>query len=190
MEEAAPEPARDGAAPRRRPNARPGATPQPVFDILAYLVERYLDLGDYPDLDALPRQLAAAGFDPDEIEQAVQWLSGLRQSMPGPLAREVSAPAGPLEPARPASLRFYAPVEQHKITLDGRGYLQFLEANAVLGPAQREVVIERITALEQPEVGLDQVKLIVLLVLWNHGQPLNALVVDELLATERAGPLH
>ena len=46
-----------------------------MFDILAYLVERFFDLGAYPDLESLPRQLAAAGFEPDDIEDALKWLA-------------------------------------------------------------------------------------------------------------------
>jgi Smg protein len=60
----------------------------------------------------------------------------------------------------------------------------------VLGAAQREVVIDRVMALDESEVRLEQVKLIVLMVLWNQGQPLDTLIVDELLANERTGPLH
>jgi len=45
-------------------------------------------------------------------------------------------------------------------------------------------------ALDDTEVRVEQIKLIVLMVLWNQGQPLDTLTVDELLATERTGPLH
>jgi Smg protein len=45
-------------------------------------------------------------------------------------------------------------------------------------------------ALDDTEVRVEQIKLIVLMVLWNQGQPLDTLIVDELLATERTGPLH
>jgi len=68
--------------------------------------------------------------------------------------------------------------------------LQFLESTGVLSAAQREVVIDRVMALDDGEVRVAQVKLIVLMVLWNQGQPLDSLIVDELLATERTGPLH
>jgi Smg protein len=77
-----------------------------------------------------------------------------------------------------------------KIHLDGRGFLQFLEAAGVLESFQREVVIDRIMALEEPDVGVEQVKLIVLMVLWNQGQPMDLLILDELLASERLGALH
>lgn len=156
-----------------------------MFDILTYLVERYFDLGAYPDLATLSRQLAAAGFEPGDIEQAMHWLSGLEQ--PTPLV----VLGGRRRAARGnGSLRHYAAAEARKIASTGRGFLHFLEAAGVLEPAQREVVIDRIMALDEVEVGIEQVKLIVLMVLWNQGEPLDSLVVDELLMSERLATLH
>jgi Smg protein len=152
-----------------------------VYDILAYLVERYFDFGGYPDLETLPRQLAAAGFEPDDIEDALKWLAVLHE--------RAGTEAPPRNQAAP-SLRQFASAEQQKIDVSGRGYLQFLEGAGVLDASQREVVIDRIMALPGPEVALDQVKLIVLMVLWNHGRRLNALIVGELLAPERSESLH
>jgi len=156
-----------------------------VFDILTYLVERYFDLGAYPDLEMLPRQLAAAGFEPGEIDQAVHWLSGLEQPAPGAAGR-----SWPRRPGSAIALRHYGAAEARKIGCEGRGFLHFLEAEGVLEPSQREVVIDRIMALDEPEVGVEQVKLIVLMVLWNQGESLDSLMVDELLAVERRATLH
>ena len=160
-----------------------GASPKRVFDILAYLVDRYLDLGEYPDLEALPPQLAAAGFDADEINRALDWLSGLKQ-MPG------EAMVGEARDNGPAAIRLYSAAEDYKLAPEGRGYLQFLEDAGVLDWHRREVVIERIVALADAEMALEQIKLIVLVVLWQHGQPLNALIVDELLAPHGRVPVH
>ena len=154
-----------------------------MFDILTYLVERYFDLGAYPDLETLSRQLAAAGFESDDIDQAVHWLSGLAEASPAVVRGTRS-----LHPA--GALRHYAAAESRKIAREGRGFLHFLEGAGVLEPEQREVVIDRIMALDEPEVGVEQVKLIVLMVLWNQGEALDSLMVDELLASERNVTLH
>ena len=153
-----------------------------MFDILAYLVERFFDFGGYPDLDALPRQLTSAGFEPDDIEDALRWLTALH---------EQSAADAPMRTqAAPSSVRQFAGPEQQKIGVDSRGYLHFLEAAGVLDATRRELVIDRIMALADREVAIDQVKLVVLMVLWNDGRQLDALIVEELLASERSGPLH
>jgi Smg protein len=152
-----------------------------VYEILSYLVERYFDFGSYPDLEALSGQLAAAGFEPDDIEDALKWLAVLQEQAgnEAPLRTHAAAP----------SLRQFAGAEQQKIDVGARGYLHFLEVAGVLDAAQRELVIDRSMALPGSEVATDQVKLIVLMVLWNHGRP-NALIVEELLATQRSESLH
>jgi Smg protein len=157
-----------------------------VFDILAYLVERYFVLGSYPDAQTLSRQLAAAGFEADDIHEALDWLSGLEQDAPSRVVSEERTGANVVMPP----VRHYIDIEQRRIGPEARGLLQFLESTGVLGAAQREVVIDRVMALDDTEVRVEQIKLIVLMVLWNQGQPLDTLIVDELLATERTGPLH
>jgi Smg protein len=151
------------------------------LDILAYLVQRYFDFGNYPDLAALPQQLAAAGFEPDDIEDAIAWLAALHER--GGSQASSSAQALP-------SVRQFACSEQHKIDVAGRGYLHFLEIAGVLTAMQRELVIDRIMALPDTEVGTDQVKLIALMVLWKHGGALDVLVVEELLAAGKPALVH
>ena len=152
-----------------------------MYEILAYLVERYFDFGSYPDLEALPRQLAAAGFEPDDIEDTLKWLAVLH---------ERAGNEAPSHTHAAPSLRQFAGAEQRKIDVGGRGYLHFLEVAGVLDASQREVVIDRIMALPGSEVATDQLKLIVLMVLWNHGCRPNALIVEELLASGRSESLH
>ena len=47
---------------------------------------------------------------------------------------------------------------------------------------QRELIIERVVALDEPAVDLDKVKLIVLMVLWNQNETLDTLVLEELIS--------
>jgi Smg protein len=152
-----------------------------VFDILAYLVERFFDFGDYPDLESLPPQLAAAGFEPDDIEDALKWLAALQ---------ERAGSTATLHAQATPSVRQFAGTEQQKIDVGGRGYLHFLEVAGILDATRRELVIDRIMAMPDSEVSVDQIKLIALMVLWNHGRPLDALVVEELLASGRSALLH
>ena len=154
-----------------------------MFDILAYLVERYYELGAYPDQDTLSRQLVAAGFETRDIHQALRWLSGLEQ-------REWRHTGDGLSADGPVSLRHYTPAEQRKLDADSRGFLHFLEAAGALDASQREMVLDRVMALTDIETGLDELKLVVLLVLWNQGRPLDSLILDELLVSERVITLH
>jgi len=153
-----------------------------VFDILAYLVERYYELGAYPDEDTLSQQLLAAGFETQDIHQALRWLSGLEQ-------HGWRHPGAALGSEGPISLRHYTPLEQRKLDAESRGFLHFLEAAGALDASQREVVLDRVMATEI-EIGLDELKLVILLVLWNQGSPLDSLILDELLVSERVVTLH
>ncbi|MBU1775649.1 MAG: DUF494 domain-containing protein, partial [Gammaproteobacteria bacterium] len=46
-----------------------------MFDILLFLFESYFDIGSYPDHDKLSVKLSAAGFEEDDINQALTWLA-------------------------------------------------------------------------------------------------------------------
>ena len=47
---------------------------------------------------------------------------------------------------------------------------------------QRELIIERVVALDEPAVDLAKVKLIVLMVLWNQNETMDTLVLEELIS--------
>lgn len=145
-----------------------------MFEILEYLVENYFHSGDYPDAHTLSRRLCAAGFESEEISAALDWLSGLETAGRGGVSDRLACSGG---------FRVYARQELAKITAETRGFVQFLENAGILSAPQRELVIERIAALEAPGISLERVKLIVLLVLWNQKQPLDVLLVEELLAS-------
>ena len=53
-----------------------------MFEILMYLFESYFDAGTYPEVDKLERKLTAAGFEEEEISEALSWLSALQQQSP------------------------------------------------------------------------------------------------------------
>jgi Smg protein len=144
-----------------------------MFEILVYLVENYFHSGDYPDPETLSKSLSAAGFEDEDISAALAWLSGLEGS------QHIRVNAGF---DRSAGFRVYTAQELAKTTTQTRGFLLFLENAGIITAPQRELVIERITALDDPGLVLEKVKLIVLLVLWNQKQPLDALLIEELFA--------
>ena len=149
-----------------------------MFDILIFVVERFFSSGGYPDADTLSRHLTASGFDEDDIQQALSWLSELERD---PVVPDLPTAGG---------LRHFSPLEERAIDVPSRSFLLFMQRCGVLSSSQREMVIERILALDIPEAGLDHVKLVVLLVLWNQRQVLDSLILDELLAGSRTPPLH
>jgi Smg protein len=61
----------------------------------------------------------------------------------------------------------YAPQEQERLSAECRGFLLYLEQLGILNSESRELVIERLLALEE-EVDLERVKWVCLLVLINQ----------------------
>jgi Smg protein len=144
-----------------------------MFDILVFLFENYFHSGTYPDQATLSKRLSAAGFDSRDISQALTWLSGLERVGKRSTGSDITPSKG---------FRFYTGPELNALTADARGFLLFLESADVISVLQRELIIERVMALEEPAVDLDKVKLIVLMVLWNQNERLDSLVLEELIS--------
>jgi Smg protein len=62
---------------------------------------------------------------------------------------------------------FHGP-ELEKLDVECRGFLLFLEQHGVLDANQRELVLDRAMALDQDELDLDDLKWVVLMVLFNQ----------------------
>ncbi len=156
-----------------------------VFDVLMYLFENYMDEGAefQPDQEALTHELTQAGFQRGEIRKAFSWLDGL-SSLRDPRSGKSPTPGA-------AAIRHYTPKEQERLDEDCRGYLHFMEASGVINPATREVIIDRLLALETDEITLDQIKWVMLLVLFNQpGQEYAYHMLEDMVFDEMQGHLH
>jgi len=143
-----------------------------MFDILVYLFENYVHADACPEPAQLARKLTAAGFEEEEITEALEWLSGLRQLSDG---------ERPAQFSRAGSLRIYSDDEQIRLGMECRGFLLFLENAGILDSECREMIVERALALGETEIELENLKVIVLMVLWQQDRPINGLILDELL---------
>jgi Smg protein len=65
------------------------------------------------------------------------------------------------------SVRCYSQEEQFRLDAACRGFLHYLEANGVLEFSSRELIIERVMALDVKSIDVEQLKWIVLMVLFN-----------------------
>ncbi|RMG28817.1 MAG: DUF494 domain-containing protein [Gammaproteobacteria bacterium] len=155
-----------------------------MLDVLLYLFENYYmdeEAEQRPDRQSLQRELLEAGFDAREIEKSFAWLDGLSQY------RHTGLPA--LETAQ--AIRVYAPREHARLDVDARGFLMFLEQIGILDPATRELVLDRVMALDTGEVDLEQLKWIVLMVLFNQpGQEAAYAWMEDLVFDAPSGHLH
>jgi len=152
-----------------------------MFDILVYLFENYYQSDLYPDQDALARKLTAAGFEHEDISDALSWLQGLS-------TRDASTFPDSLEGS--TAFRGYADVEAAKLGVEGRGFLAFLEGAKVLTPLLREIIIERAMALSEDSVSVEKLKVIVLMVLWSQQHSIDSLILEELLSDRAQLLMH
>jgi Smg protein len=156
-----------------------------VLDILIYLFENYFDTeteddGSEPDRDTLKLELERAGFPATEVERALNWLEEL---------------AGDTERPRPAptsrAIRVFAALEQARLDTDCRGYLVHLEQVGILSPTQRELVIDRLMALDDDTIDIDKLKWVVLMVLFSQPGEENAYSrMEDLVFEDRSGAIH
>ena len=129
-----------------------------VLDVLMYLFENYQS-GEFSDADnqaTLRDELVAAGFPEDEVRHAFTWLDGLAQQRQLPL---IFGPSG--------SIRVFAREELERLSSECRGFLLYLEQLGILSAQTRELVIDRLMAIND-EIDLERVKWVCLMVLINQ----------------------
>jgi Smg protein len=142
-----------------------------MYDILVFLFENCQQAELAYDRDRVAKKLSAAGFEDSDISEALHWLAGMGHA---PVTvRE------PLPDAR-ASFRAYAPRELTKLDAQCRGFLMTLEHSGILNAETRELVIERALAASGEALSLEQLKLVVLMVLWNRQTPTSRLLAEDL----------
>jgi Smg protein len=150
-----------------------------MFDVLVYLYENYWRPDACPDHRQLQRKLSAAGFESDEIQEALTWLDGLAASAEGVRATQGAD-----------SMRIYSPQERERLGDEAIGFISFLESAGVLPAPMREMVLDRAAAAGSTPMELEQVKIIVLMVFWSLGEEPDALILDELFVDPQDRLIH
>jgi Smg protein len=154
-----------------------------ILDVLLYLFEHYFyeDPDAVRDRDSLQNGLLQAGFSPTEINKAFDWLDEL--------ARQRPVAAAPRDLIGP--VRLYAELELAKLDRETLGFLMFLEQQGIVDAAQRELVLDRVMALDQEEIDLDDLKWVVLMVLFNQpGAEAAYAWMENQMFEDEPEPLH
>ncbi|OYW91468.1 MAG: hypothetical protein B7Z18_09595 [Alishewanella sp. 32-51-5] len=85
----------------------------------------------------------------------------------------------------------YTVEEYRKIDTAGQGFLMFLEQINVLDATTREMVIDRVMDLDAASISLEDLKWVVLMVLFNvPGKETAYAQMEDLIFDEVDGPLH
>ncbi len=154
-----------------------------MVDVLIYLYENYLDGEGQPPVNQteLEDELTQAGFTNAEIEKALRWLDELAAGVETPQYHAHTL----------GSIRVYSPAECDKLDVEARGLLLFLEQSGILDPVSRELVIDRVLAIDHAAVAVDELKWVVLLVLMNRPGREDAFsLMEDLVYNDEPGYLH
>ena len=156
-----------------------------VIDVLMYIFSSYADQDENlpEDRDGIDSDLRSAGFEPIEIDKAFEWLDGLAEDEddPGSIQSDTAT-------------RILAVEESARFSYNAQGFLLFLEQSGVLTPKLREMVINRVMALESDsEVDIEELKWVVMMVLFNSAdeQDENALMhYEDIVFADQPAVFH
>lgn len=155
-----------------------------VLDVLMYLFDNYIE-DDYEinaDQEALRTELLQAGFRDGQVTKAFEWLEGL--ALQKELVRSERLVTN-------KAIRIFNDQELKKLDAECRGFILFLEQAGILDAHDRELVIDRVMALESDEIDLPQLKWIILMVLLNQpGKEVDFDWMEDIVMDEAHGGLH
>ena len=154
-----------------------------VLDVLMYLFETYVDTEEEPEPDhnELRIELSRAGFGDSEIERALVWLDGLTDQQESLNYSHQTA----------HGTRIFNEFEHDRLDAHCRGYITYLEQIGILSPTQREILVDRLLALETADIDVEQIKWVVLMVLFSQpGQEQAYARMEDLVFEENSGLVH
>ncbi|UOO90841.1 DUF494 domain-containing protein [Vitreoscilla massiliensis] len=142
-----------------------------MFDVIAFLIENFQDWETCPKQDDLGHLLAEAGFDGEEIHDALTCLENLTSSLSMDNSVLDDCPY----------VRVLSQYELDILPEEVIHLLSFLQEEGGISPTQRELIIHMLTQLPDEDITVDHTKLLALMVLWLHQSELPILIGDELL---------
>jgi len=155
-----------------------------VLDVLMYLFDNYMDDDNdvKSDRETLAVELQEAGFSLQEVDKALSWLEGLstlQQSEDLNTTRNRKA------------LRVFSEQEKKKLDPECMGFILFLDNIGAFDLSIREMIIDRVMALETNEIDLEQLKWVILLVLFNQpGQEAAFAWIEDVVFEELSSSIH
>lgn len=157
-----------------------------MFEVLVYMFENYIDTHFRPDENTLSKELFAAGFDERDINGAFDWFNQLEQMTEQPDVFE--------KPTQ-ANTRIFTADELKKISGESLGFVLFLVQADILSATQRELVLELAMNLPQLEIGIEEMRWIVLMTTWGASKSgpdktKEYLFIEDALLNKQKPTLH
>lgn len=157
-----------------------------MFDILMYLFENYIhsEAEVYVEHNELTDELLRAGFNKPEIYKALNWLEQLAEL-------QHSDQTSYLNAYPQYAVRIFTESECEMLCVECRGFLMFIEQIGVINSAVREMVVDRLCALDKLFITIDDLKWVILMVLFNvPGSEFAYSQMEKIIFNEPAEVLH
>lgn len=157
-----------------------------MFEIIMYLFESYIQVDQSVELDTqeVTDELMQEGFQKKDIAKALSWLDNLAN------IQDQGAHNRTLDETD-SSLRIYTQLEQRHISVEARSYILYLEQAKILTTHTREIVIDCIMSLDAVDLRLEDIKWLILMVLFNDPESENAfLQLESMLMDFEEGLIH
>jgi len=155
-----------------------------MLEVLIYLFENYMidGIAVEPEHQQITEELVGAGFANEEINKAFVWLEDLL---------DLCEQTGSIELVQQstASIRFYTQKERQQFKLDGLALINRLVNVGVLDSFLREMVIDRVMALDSMQVNIDHIRWVILMVLSNRPGFDDIAEWAEVIVTEEVVPV-
>lgn len=154
-----------------------------MFDVLMFLFENYMEnsIALKVDEETVFNELSEIGFHYHEIGRALDWLDGLSRVQACVQFAELT----------PHANRSYTQEEAAILDVEARGFLLYLERMGILDPITREIVIDRLMALDYREIDMGRIKWVVLLALFNQPSKKTALtLLQDMVLCDAFHVLH
>ena len=151
-----------------------------------YLFENYIhsEADIFAEQNELTDELLRAGFNKPEIFKALNWLEQLAE-----LQHSDEIPYLIAYPQQ--AIRVFTKSECDMLNVQCRGFLMFVEQIGVINSVTREMVMDRLAALDKPDISLDDLKWLVLMVLFNvPGSEAAYEQMEDLIFDEPSELLH
>lgn len=144
-----------------------------MYDVLVYVYENYFTPATCPKPEDLAVRLMAAGFEHDDIHDAMSWLHRLSVNTERHKEEQIIIATD--------STRVYNSYEQYKLGINGINFLYFMESTGALNPSMRETIINCALDAPQDTLILSEFKILALMVMWSQEQEVNDLLLDEFI---------
>lgn len=152
-----------------------------MFEVLIFMFENYFSKHALPENDVMTQELHAAGFDKSDVSGAVNWFHEMKLMLAQPPA---------IYSHKDTGMRVFADHELKKINTESFGFVMFLQQANVINDVERDLIIDRAMALKQKQIGIEEMRWIAMIALWNEGREKDYLFVEDALFNPRGMILH